>query len=239
MSEQPVRVWPIGLITIMAVVLILEGCVGESTPPEPGSGDSPSQPSVQVPAVPAQSELASATKIGEKAHRISGLEYETTREGSGPEARPGDTVTVHYTGTLEDGTEFDSSRGENRPMTFELGDTSMILGFNEGIGGMKVGEQRRLTIPPNIGYGALGNLPKIPPNTTLVFDVELVSIGKPSGETATAPAAELVPASTPNASLTATPSTETEKANETQKKESDTPGPEAAGADAEPSSPKR
>jgi len=128
--------------------------------------------------LPPQSELAEPTPIGKKAARRSGLEYETLKEGQGPMAATGDLVTVHYTGTLEDGKVFDTSRESGKPMTFTLGERRLILGWNEGIAGMKAGEQRKLTLPPNVAYGALGNLPMIPPNATLNFDIELIKIEK-------------------------------------------------------------
>ncbi len=102
-----------------------------------------------------------------------GLKIEDLEVGAGAEVQPGDTVTVHYTGTLEDGTEFDSSVGGD-PLTRPLGD--LIPGWQEGIPGMKVGGKRQLTIPSELGYGAAGFPPSIPPNATLIFEIELVSI---------------------------------------------------------------
>src|SRR5262249_3517029 len=99
------------------------------------------------------------------------------RAGTGAECKAGDTVTVHYTGTLDDGTVIDSSHKRNQPFTFPLGAGRVIKGWDVGVAGMKVGGQRKLTIPPEEGYGARGAGSAIPPNATLHFDVELIRIG--------------------------------------------------------------
>ena len=113
----------------------------------------------------------------------SGLQYQDIKEGDGAEAVAGQTVTVHYTGWLEDGDKpdsrgkkFDSSWDRNDPFAFELGRGRVIQGWDEGVQGMKVGGVRELTIPPQLGYGAKGLGGVIPPNATLVFKVELLSI---------------------------------------------------------------
>ena len=98
------------------------------------------------------------------------------RAGTGVEAKAGDSVSVHYTGTLEDGTKFDSSRDRGQPFTFPLGAGRVIKGWDVGVAGMKVGGQRKLTIPPEEGYGSRGAGAAIPPNATLYFDVELLKI---------------------------------------------------------------
>jgi FKBP-type peptidyl-prolyl cis-trans isomerase FkpA len=107
----------------------------------------------------------------------SGLVYEDVVEGSGDAARAGQHVSVHYTGWLTDGQKFDSSKDRNEPFDFPLGARHVIAGWDEGVQGMKVGGTRKLTIPPNLGYGARGAGGVIPPNATLVFEVELLSIG--------------------------------------------------------------
>jgi FKBP-type peptidyl-prolyl cis-trans isomerase len=95
--------------------------------------------------------------------------------GTGATAASGDTVTVHYLGTLTNGTKFDSSYDRGTPYSFRLGTGAVIPGFDQGVTGMKVGGKRRLTIPPSLAYGSTGS-GQIPPNATIVFEVELVSI---------------------------------------------------------------
>jgi len=104
------------------------------------------------------------------------LGIENLREGSGQEARTGQTVVVHYVGTLTNGKKFDSSRDRGDPFRFPLGGGQVIKGWDQGIVGMKVGGLRKLTIPPQLGYGARGFPPVIPANATLVFEVELLEI---------------------------------------------------------------
>jgi FKBP-type peptidyl-prolyl cis-trans isomerase len=98
--------------------------------------------------------------------------------GTGTEAKSGDTVTVHYTGWLTDGTKFDSSVDRNEPFTFNLGAGEVIPGWDAGVAGMKEGGKRKLTIPPELAYGARGAGSQIPPNATLVFEVELLQVNQ-------------------------------------------------------------
>jgi FKBP-type peptidyl-prolyl cis-trans isomerase len=101
---------------------------------------------------------------------------EDTKVGSGPAAKNGDTVSVHYTGTLTNGQKFDSSRDRGQPFSFPLGKGRVIRGWDVGVAGMQVGGIRKLTIPPEEGYGSRGAGSAIPPNATLLFEVELLKI---------------------------------------------------------------
>ncbi|MGB3655631.1 MAG: FKBP-type peptidyl-prolyl cis-trans isomerase [Rivularia sp. (in: cyanobacteria)] len=106
----------------------------------------------------------------------SGLKYEVLKEGTGETPKSGQNVTVHYTGTLEDGTKFDSSRDRGQPFQFKIGQGQVIKGWDEGLSTMKVGGRRNLIIPPELGYGSRGAGGVIPPNATLNFDVELLGV---------------------------------------------------------------
>jgi FKBP-type peptidyl-prolyl cis-trans isomerase len=107
----------------------------------------------------------------------SGLQYRDDQVGTGAEARPGDHVSVHYTGTLTDGRKFDSSHDRSSAFQFDLGAGRVIRGWDEGVAGMKVGGKRTLLIPPQLGYGSRGAGNVIPPDATLVFEVELLGVG--------------------------------------------------------------
>jgi FKBP-type peptidyl-prolyl cis-trans isomerase len=108
---------------------------------------------------------------------MSDLQIETLKPGTGPEAKAGDGVTVHYVGTLLDGKKFDSSRDRGEGFHFGLGKGEVIQGWDRGVAGMRVGELRKLTIPSALAYGARGFPPVIPANATLVFEVELLAVG--------------------------------------------------------------
>jgi len=107
---------------------------------------------------------------------MSELIIEDLTLGNGDEATRGKTVVVHYTGWLTDGTKFDSSKDRNDPFDFPLGASHVIRGWDQGVAGMKVGGTRKLTIPPEMGYGSRGAGGVIPPNATLVFEVELLAV---------------------------------------------------------------
>lgn len=158
------------LLFIVAVAVLVFAACGE----EGGSGDGDgSDAAAQGSPTPA-AEGCSADAV----ELTDGLCYVEHDAGSGPEAEKGDIVEVDYTGTLTDGTEFDSSEGRG-PIKFTLGIGQVIEGWDRGIAGMKVGGSRTLTIPPELAYGEAGYPPTIPPNATLIFDVELVSIESP------------------------------------------------------------
>lgn len=108
---------------------------------------------------------------------LPALQVEILVPGAGAAPRRGDAVTVHYTGWLENGEKFDSSRDRDEPFQFVLGRGQVIAGWDQGVAGMKVGEKARLTIPPHLGYGEHGYPGAIPPAATLIFEVELLAIG--------------------------------------------------------------
>lgn len=125
-----------------------------------------------------QPTAAPTTETSEKKEMTtteSGLQYTDLVEGKGETPQTGQIVTVHYTGTLQDGTKFDSSRDRGQPFKFKIGLGQVIKGWDEGVGSMKVGGRRQLVIPPQLGYGSRGIGP-IPPNSTLLFDVELLGV---------------------------------------------------------------
>jgi FKBP-type peptidyl-prolyl cis-trans isomerase len=118
---------------------------------------------------------AEPTAKGEVKNTLSGVKYETIKEGTGATTKAGQRLTVHYVGTLDDGRKFDSSRDSGKPFPVTIGTGAVIKGWDEAVPGMKVGEIRKLTIPPSAGYGAQGSGERIPPNATLHFEIELLS----------------------------------------------------------------
>ena len=124
--------------------------------------------------------MTAAASAASPVTTASGLRYTDDVVGTGPQAKAGQNVQVHYTGWLDQGgqkgTKFDSSRDRGDPFSFPLGQGRVIKGWDEGVAGMKVGGKRTLTIPANLGYGAAGAGGVIPPNATLIFDVELLGV---------------------------------------------------------------
>lgn len=119
----------------------------------------------------------SATTANTSGESVTDLKIEDLKPGTGAEAKSGQQVTVHYTGWLTDGKKFDSSLDRGQPFKFMLGAGQVIQGWDKGVAGMKVGGKRKLTIPPQMGYGERGAGGVIPPNATLVFEVELLGTG--------------------------------------------------------------
>jgi peptidylprolyl isomerase len=157
---MPIRIRPLLVLPLALVALTLSAALlFAADPAEPAS-----QPSTS--AAP-----RTETKEG-------GLQITYVYESGGAKAQDGDTVWVLYTGKLKDGTVFDSSEKQGKPIDFQLGRNMVIKGWDEGIQGMNVGEKRQLVIPPNLAYGERGAGDVIPPNATLTFDVELVGLRK-------------------------------------------------------------
>ena len=125
---------------------------------------------VEMPTAPP----APPTAPGQQRKTDSGVGYVTLKPGTGPEVKAGQTIVVHYTGTLKDGTVFDSTEGRD-PAKFKVGTGEVINGWDDAIPGMKIGEKRKIYIPAHRGYGAQ-QMGKIPPNSTLVFDIEVVKV---------------------------------------------------------------
>jgi len=119
---------------------------------------------------------AAPTAKGQTKTTQNGVKYETLQEGAGPEARPGQSVRVHYVGKLENGEVFDTTRSTGSPRLVTIGDKDQIKMWVEALPGMRVGEIRKMIVPPALGYGAKGRPPAVPPHATLVFEVELIDI---------------------------------------------------------------
>jgi len=151
----------------LSATVVMTGC--SPKPAEPPA-EAPIQAEEPVAAAPTAPESPGASED------VTELKIEDLAEGTGDGAVAGDTVSVHYTGWLTDGTKFDSSLDSGQPFEFGLGQGEVIQGWDEGVAGMKVGGKRKLVIPPAMGYGDAGAGGVIPPNATLVFEVELLAI---------------------------------------------------------------
>ncbi|MGZ3420512.1 MAG: FKBP-type peptidyl-prolyl cis-trans isomerase [Polyangiales bacterium] len=164
-------------IAIVAGLLALAGCSRVTEPDPPmAKVDPQAKPVATVTATAATTTIATAVPPTPPANNAP-LEKIDLVVGKGAEAKKGQRVKVHYVGTLQkDGSKFDSSRDRGEPFEFSLGAGEVIKGWDEGVPGMKVGGKRKLVIPPHLGYGARGAGAKIPPNSTLVFEVELLGV---------------------------------------------------------------
>jgi FKBP-type peptidyl-prolyl cis-trans isomerase len=165
----------IGLIALIGVAFFIasKAMAQDKKDATPGADSTPSASQTPAAKAAAHKKAKSASKTITTA---SGLKYQVLKPGTGAVAQAGQQVSVHYTGWLTDGTKFDSSVDRGQPFQFTLGAGQVIKGWDEGVLGMKVGEKRKLTIPSSLGYGERGAGNVIPPNATLVFDVELLGV---------------------------------------------------------------
>jgi FKBP-type peptidyl-prolyl cis-trans isomerase len=189
--------WAVHGLVIAALALAVVGCTSkeetatpkgrtEATPPPAATAPKPEAPAAAPKqggaTVQESAAVQAARKLGTPTDKPvvtlpSGLQYIEVKEGEGEAAKAGDTVRVHYTGWLENGTEFDSSLKRGQPFVFPLGAGRVIRGWDEGVAGMKPGGVRKLIVPSDLGYGARGAGSVIPPNATLIFEVQY--LGKP------------------------------------------------------------
>jgi FKBP-type peptidyl-prolyl cis-trans isomerase FkpA len=163
-----------GTYALVLALAVLGTACSQSEAPKQDQATAPqSSPAATTATASTQPTIAAPTQTGAT---VTELQKEDSKIGTGDEAVAGKRVTVHYTGWLTDGTKFDSSKDRGQPFTFQLGGGQVIKGWDQGVAGMKVGGIRKLTIPPDLGYGARGAGGVIPPNATLVFEVELLGV---------------------------------------------------------------
>jgi peptidylprolyl isomerase len=162
----------LSVIVFFVGVLIVSSITSGNSSPTAIAAPLNSTDEIAPTALPQEQLMASEQTVT----TTSGLQYVDIVEGTGASPSKGQTVIVHYTGTLENGKKFDSSRDRGQPFSFKIGVGQVIKGWDEGVMSMKVGGQRKLTIPPDLGYGSRGAGGVIPPNATLVFDVELIDV---------------------------------------------------------------
>ena len=181
-----VRVIPFLAAGLLAAAACKSAPEAPKTPPAPATAPAaqaqPAAPAAQPATAPAPAAAQPAAVAAKEATPMemvttpSGLKYQEIVVGTGAQPQVGQTVVVHYTGWLTDGKKFDSSVDRGQPFKFVLGRGMVIKGWDEGLSTMKVGGKRKLTIPPELGYGPRGAGGVIPPNATLVFDVELIDV---------------------------------------------------------------
>lgn len=215
-SNEEKNILKIKQLLLALFITALPACGGAAEPPAPATTPTEAPASAEEPALATEAEVATSEEsapaaeaeptVAESEAEVtyqttdSGLEYAIIEEGSGPAPESGGLVSVHYTGTLEDGTKFDSSLDRGQPIEFILGQGQVIPGWDEGIALLKEGGKAKLRIPSDLAYGAQGAGDVIPPDATLLFDVELVSVQ------AAPPPPPDAPTAVDEASLTATAS---------------------------------
>lgn len=166
----------LSVIVFFVGVLIFSSVMGANSSPTAIAAPLNSTDAIATPPTSPQQNREQLMASEQTVTTASGLQYVDIVEGTGASPSKGQTVVVHYTGTLEDGKKFDSSRDRGQPFSFKIGVGQVIKGWDEGVMTMKVGGQRKLTIPADLAYGSRGAGGVIPPNATLVFDVELLDV---------------------------------------------------------------